>query len=259
VSGAALPRRRAIVGTRVSITDYAEVLGAIDAALAANQRIYICCAPASSLIFARKDPALAAAYEDAGIVTPDGMGVVYAARALGEKIGDRVYGPDLMLLQLERAAAAGTPTFFYGGFDSAALETLLAEYRERFPGLVIAGAESPPHRQLSAEERARTLAAINHSGAQVVWVGLGSPKQELWMRDARQELTAPVLCGVGAAFDFHSGRVEQAPGWMQRSGLEWLHRLLQDPRRLGRRYMLTLPHFVAAVAVQAIRERRRAS
>jgi N-acetylglucosaminyldiphosphoundecaprenol N-acetyl-beta-D-mannosaminyltransferase len=207
VSPVAVPRRREIVGTDVSITDYDEVLDTIDQAVAQDERIFICCAPASSLMFARSDPALAAAYAAADIVTPDGMGVVYAARLLGEKIDDRVYGPDLMLAQLERAAAAGTPTYFYGGFDEAALAELLTEYKRRYPELRVAGAHSPPHRVLSADEHQRLLADINASGAQIVWVGLGSPKQELWMRDARAELQAPVLLGVGAA----GTRLDAAP------------------------------------------------
>lgn len=257
MSPIALPRRREIAGISVSITDYAEVLDAIDTAVATDQRIYICCAPASSLMFARSDDRLAAAYSDAQIVTPDGMGVVYAARLLGETIRERVYGPDLMLMQLERAAEAGTPTYFYGGVDSDELSKLLAVFRERFPKLEIAGAKSPPHRELTADERAAALAEINASGARIVWIGLGSPKQELWMRDARPELSAPVLIGVGAAFDFHAGRVSQAPAWMQRRGLEWLHRFSQNPLRLGKRYLLTLPRFVAVVARQAAAERRR--
>lgn len=248
-----LPRRREIAGTAVSITDYTETLDAIDSSLAADERIYVCCAPASSLMFARKDRKLARAFAEAAIVTPDGMGVVYAARLLGEKIEDRVYGPDLMLLQLERAAAVGTPTYFYGGFDDDALERLVAEYREQFPALVVAGAWSPPHRPLTLDEAEQAAAAINDSGARIVWVGIGSPKQEIWMQANRAGLNAPVLVGVGAAFDFHTGRTKQAPSWMQRSGLEWLYRIAQDPIRLGRRYLLTLPHFVGIVLLQRLR------
>lgn len=255
MSRSIVPRRRPIIGTAVSITDYDQVLDAIDAAIAADERIYICCAPASSLVFARSDRKLAAAYDDAAVVTPDGMGVVHAARLLGEQISTRVYGPDLMLMQLERAAACGTPTYFYGGFDDESLAALIGHYRHRFPSLVIAGSQSPPHREPTDVERRETIEKINSSGAQVVWVGLGSPKQEIWMHSMRGELAAAALCGVGAAFDFHSGRVAQAPNWMQRSGLEWLYRLSRDPKRLGKRYLFTLPRFVVLVVAQAIRER----
>ncbi|MGH2958451.1 MAG: WecB/TagA/CpsF family glycosyltransferase [Solirubrobacterales bacterium] len=249
-------RQREILGTPVSMTDYDGVLAAIDAAQADGTRIYICCTPASSLIYARDDAALASALSEAAIVTPDGMGVVHAARLLGEEISDRVYGPDLMEFHCERAAAAGTPIFLYGGHDDDALARLESELIERFPGLTIAGAYSPPHRDLTTQESADLTAQINASGAQVVWIGIGSPKQELWMQSMRGQLEPPVLVGVGAAFDFLSGRVAQAPGWMQRASLEWFYRLIQDPLRLGRRYLATLPRFAALVLAQALRERK---
>lgn len=235
------------------MTDYDEVLDVVEVAIAEDEPIFICCTPASSLMFARRDAALAAALADAQIITPDGMGVVWAARLLGESITDRVYGPDLMLAQLERAASAGTPTFLYGGHDDAALKQLTATLPERFPGLQIVGSESPPHRPPSAAEVAATVAAINASGARVVWVGLGSPKQELWMQKNRADLDAAVLCGVGAAFDFLIGRVDQAPRWMQSRGLEWLYRAIKEPVRLGRRYLLTLPEFAVRVVAQRLR------
>ena len=128
-----------------------------------------------------------------------------------------------------------------------------ATLTERFPGLKIVGGESPPHRPPTTDEAAATVAAINTSGAQIVWVGLGSPKQELWMQKNRADLDAAVLCGVGAAFDFFIGRVDQAPGWMQSRGLEWLYRLAKDPKRLGKRYLLTLPSYIAAVLAQRVR------
>ena len=248
-------RQHEILGTPVSITDYDGVLTAIDDAVAARAPIYICCAPASSLIYARDDAALASALSEAAIVTPDGMGVVHAARLLGETISDRVYGPDLMELHCERAATAGTPIFLYGGFDDDALAQLESALNERFPGLTVAGAYSPPHRDLTEQESAEVAAQINGSGAEVVWVGIGSPKQELWMQAMRGQLSAPVLVGVGAAFDFLAGRVAQAPGWMQRASLEWLYRVIQDPLRLGRRYLSTLPRFAGLVLAQALRER----
>ncbi|MFY9468989.1 MAG: WecB/TagA/CpsF family glycosyltransferase [Solirubrobacterales bacterium] len=250
--------RRRIVGTAVSITDYQEVLDAIDAAVADRERIFICCTPASSLIAARRDRRLGAALADADIVTPDGMGVVIAARLLGESLRGRVYGPDLMLLQCERAAAAGQRIWLYGGFDDAALDDLRAALAERFPGLSIAGGHSPPHRDPATRETDRLVAQINADAPDIVWVGIGSPKQELWMHALRDRLDAPVLCGVGAAFDFHAGRTAQAPRWLRRGGLEWLFRALREPRRLGRRYLGTLPHFVVLVLAQRLRERRAA-
>lgn len=244
-----------IVGTAVSVTDYAAALDAFDAAIAGGERIYICCAPASTLIYARRDSALAAALSDADIVTPDGMGVVFAARLLGETLPDRVYGPDLMLMQLQRAAKSGQRMWFYGGHDENALRTLLDALEERFPSLRVAGAWSPPHRPLTEDETHEIVARINADAPDVVWVGLGTPKQDVWMHEMRGRLSAPVLCGVGAAFDFHAGRVAQAPRRVQNLGLEWLFRMTRDPRRMLSRYAATLPHFALLVLWQALRKR----
>lgn len=246
-------RRRAIIGTSVSITDYDEVVEVVSDAVEGNRQIFICCAPASSLIFARDDTQLARAFAAADVVTPDGMGVVHAARLLGEHLDDRVYGPDLMALTLEQVDATH---FLYGGYDDAALALLRRSLAERFPAAKVVDAHSPPHRELDAAEIGEIVARINASGAEIVWVGIGSPKQEVWMHQLRSRLDAPVLVGVGAAFDFFSGRVSQAPRWMQRASLEWLYRLLQDPLRLGRRYLSTLPRFATLVLAQRLRERR---
>jgi N-acetylglucosaminyldiphosphoundecaprenol N-acetyl-beta-D-mannosaminyltransferase len=248
-------RSREIIGTTVALTDYDEVLGAIDEAVETNDHLYICCAPASSLVFARDDPALRFALDRAAIVTPDGMGVVYAARLLGEAIKDRVYGPDLMLAQCARAAANGQRIWLYGGFDESALAALRDALVKRFPGLQIAGSHSPPHRPLTPDEADLLTAKINRDAPDIVWVGLGSPKQEIWMHDIRADLSAPVLCGVGAAFDFIAGRVPQAPRWAQRVGIEWAYRLMREPRRLGRRYLRTLPRFALLVMRQRLTAR----
>lgn len=248
---------RDIVGTPVSMVDYAAVLDAFDAAVASRDRVYVCCAPAGTLVGARKDPALRAALAGAAIVTPDGMPAVWLARALGEKLPDRVYGPDLMLMHCKRAASSGQRIWLYGGFDEDALAQLRAALTERFPVLRIAGSWSPPHRPLTSGETDELIARINTDAPDVVWVGLGSPKQEIWMHEMRGRLDAPVLCGVGAAFDFHAGRVAQAPPWMQRRGLEWLYRLAREPARLGPRYLKTNPRFAALAVSQYIRERRR--
>lgn len=249
-------RKREIVGTGVSMTDYAEVLDTFDAAADLGERIFVCCAPASTLVYARRDRRLASALADADIVTPDGMGVVYAARLLRERLNDRVYGPDLMLMHCERAAASGRRIWLYGGFDDTALVELCSSLAERFPGLQIAGSWSPPHRPLTDAEADEVVTRINADVPDVVWVGLGTPKQDYWVHEMRSRLEAPVLCAVGAAFDFHAGRVAQAPRWMQSAGLEWLYRLIREPVRMARRYAGTLPHFAALALLQALRERR---
>lgn len=248
-------RRREIIGTAVSITDYEELLTAIDDAVERRTPMTICCAPASTLIFARRNPQLRSALAAADVVTPDGMGVVHAARLLGEQLPGRVYGPDLMEMQCARAEKHGHRIWLHGGHDQDALSDLRENLRNRFPDLIVAGSECPAFREPTEPERAATIKQINDSGADIVWVGLGSPKQELWMHEMREELSAPVLCGVGAAFDFHAGRVEQAPRFIRDNGFEWAYRLAREPLRLGRRYLGTLPHFVVLVVAQAIKER----
>jgi N-acetylglucosaminyldiphosphoundecaprenol N-acetyl-beta-D-mannosaminyltransferase len=206
---------------------------------------------------AHEDPDTRAAVLGATLAVPDGQPLVWALRALGHPRATRVYGPDLMVHFCARAARAGTPIYLYGGRTPEALGLLEARLRERFPGLRIAGGFSPPFRNLSAEEEESAIADINSSGAAVVWVGTGQPKQEKWMLRMRPRLDAPLLVGVGAAFDFHAGLVPQAPPWMQRSGLEWVYRLAREPRRLWRRYARYNPRFLAGFLRQYLRHRLR--
>ena len=194
----------------------------------------------------------------ATLAVPDGQPLVWALRLLGHRRATRVYGPDLMAHFCARATRTRTPMYLYGGRTPEALELLEGRLRERFPGLNIVGGYSPPFRDLTPEEEERIASEIDRSGAAVVWVGTGQPKQEKWMLHMRPRLRAPLLVGVGAAFDFHAGLVRQAPPWMQRMGLEWAYRLSREPRRLWRRYARYNPRFVAAFAAQYARERRRA-
>jgi N-acetylglucosaminyldiphosphoundecaprenol N-acetyl-beta-D-mannosaminyltransferase len=162
-----------------------------------------------------------------------------------------------MLRFCERAAREGIPIYLYGGRTPEALELLRRRLVERHPGLPIAGAYSPPFRELTPEEEQQVARDIDASGAAVVWVGTGQPKQERWMEHMRPRLKAPLLVGVGAAFDFHAGLVPQAPHWMRGAGLEWLYRLAREPRRLWRRYARYNPRFVTAFARQYARHLRR--
>jgi N-acetylglucosaminyldiphosphoundecaprenol N-acetyl-beta-D-mannosaminyltransferase len=190
------------------------------------------------------------------LTVPDGQPLVWALRLLGHRLPDRVYGPELMDRACARAARTGTRHYLYGGRSSDALAQLAANLRRRHPGLSLVGGWAPPFRALEPHEEDAIVADINASGADVVWVGIGVPKQEKWMARLRDRLDAPVLVGVGAAFDFHAGLVPQAPPWMQRFGLEWLYRLAQEPRRLWRRYLRYNPRFVAGFARQYARHRR---
>jgi N-acetylglucosaminyldiphosphoundecaprenol N-acetyl-beta-D-mannosaminyltransferase len=235
------------------------VLDWMEQTIAADARGYITAAAVNLVMSAQEQPATLAAVLDATLAVPDGMPLVWALHALGHAHATRIYGPDLMANFCARAAGNGTPIYLYGGrHDDYARELLARRLRERFPGLQIAGSSSPPFRPLTPAEDEHELELINSSGAAVVWVGTGQPKQEQWMREMRPRLHAPLLVGVGAAFDFHAGLVAQAPPWMQRNGLEWSYRLYREPRRLWRRYARYNPRFVAGFARQYVRYRREA-
>lgn len=249
-------RRRDVLGVPIAVTDYEGALGVIDAMVERRHRGWVCAAPAMSLVTAQDDPLLMSALREATLTVPDGMPVVWAANLLGERLRGRVYGPELMCRHCDHAARHGQRIWLYGGHDEAALDALTANLRRDHPGLRIVGGWSPPHSEPTPEDDRAIAERINADGPDVVWVGLGMPKQERWMARLRPALEAPVLCGVGAAFDFHADRVEQAPRWMQDRGLEWLHRVAQEPRRQLPRYLRSNPRFVAGVARQYLRERR---
>ena len=247
-----------MLGIPLALTDYDVVGRWIDAVIASGSRASLSAAAVHLVMAAQEDDAVRAAVLATTVVVPDGQPLVWALRALGHgRAATRVYGPDLMLHQCARAAAAATPIYLYGGRSEGALVALALNLRQRFSGLEIAGAYSPPFRELSAEEDEQIAARIDASGARLVWIGIGQPRQELWMARMRPRLAAPMLVAVGAAFDFHAGLVAQAPSWMGRSGLEWTYRLAREPRRLWRRYARDNPRFVAAFARQYAAERRR--
>lgn len=244
-----------MVGIPLAVSDYEQVLDWMDAVIAAGARAYVTAAAVNLVMAAREDADTLAAVLGATLAVPDGQPLVWALHLLGHPQATRVYGPELMARFCARAAHVGTPMYLYGGRTPAALAQLEGRLRERFPGLRIAGGFSPPFRELTAAEERRAIEDIERSGAQVVWVGTGQPKQERWMAHMRPLLSAPLLVGVGAAFDFHAGLVSQAPGWMQRSGLEWVYRLSREPRRLWPRYARYNPRFIAAFAAQYMRNR----
>lgn len=179
---------------------------------------------------------------NADLVVPDGMPLVWVLHLKGQYSQSRVYGPTLMLHILESAAREKIPVGFYGGAPQV-LESLIKMMQARYEGLNVAYSFSPPFRALSSEEDLAMIEQVNQSGARILFVGLGCPKQEIWMAEHRDKVNA-VMIGVGAAFDFHSGLKPQAPIWMQTVGLEWLFRLLTEPRRLWRRYLYHNPRFI---------------
>jgi N-acetylglucosaminyldiphosphoundecaprenol N-acetyl-beta-D-mannosaminyltransferase len=244
-----------VLGVPLALTDYERTMDWMDATIAQRKKGYVCVAATHTVVATQDDPELRDAVRGASLVVPYGQPVVWAMNALGHDLTHRVYGPDLMAKTCERAAASGHRMFLYGGRNQGALVQLALNLRRRFPGLRIVGGYSPPFRALSAEEIDAVVEEINHARPDIVWVGIGVPKQEKWMAHMRPRLEAPVLCGVGAAFDFHAGRISQAPSWMQERGLEWIYRIAQEPRRLLPRYLSYNPAFVLAFARQLFRER----
>lgn len=244
-----------MLGVPLALTTYADAIAWMDAAIAAGSREYVCVAATHTVVACGEDPKLRAAVLGSSVTVPDGMPLVWALRALGHPLPDRVYGPTLMDRSCAHAAEHGIPIHLYGGRDRWALDRLVEALGARHPGLRIAGAIQPRFRDLTDAEAAAVAAEINASGAQIVWCGLGVPRQERWMARMRPLLDAPVLVGVGAAFDFHAGLVPQAPPLLQRLGLEWAFRLAQEPRRLWRRYAHHNPRFVLGFARQWLAER----
>ena len=250
-----LPRKSPVVGLPVSMTSYDEVLDAIERR-PGDAAFVIAACNVHSVMSARRDPVLADALHSADIATPDGVPLVWTLRRTSRPEQQRVYGPDLMRFALIDEDGRGWKHYLYGSTPET-LERLAQSIADFAPNASIVGAYSPPFRTLTPEEDAEDAERILASGADIVWVGLGMPKQELWMHRMSGRLPGVALAGVGAAFDFLAGVVEEAPAWMQRAGLEWLFRLGKEPRRLWRRYMWNNPAFVVLVTRQLIAERLR--
>jgi N-acetylglucosaminyldiphosphoundecaprenol N-acetyl-beta-D-mannosaminyltransferase len=244
-----------VLDVPLALTDYDETLDWMDAMVASRSKGYVTAAAVHLVMVAQEDPETRAAVLGATLAVPDGQPLVWALGALGHEGASRVYGPTLMARYCERAAKSGVRMYLYGGRNQGALVELTLSLRRKFPGIQIVGGYSPPYRDLTAEEEAWVAKDINRSRAEVVWVGTGQPKQERWMARMREALDAPLLVGVGAAFDFHAGLIPQAPEWMQHWGLEWTFRLAHEPRRLWRRYARYNPRFIAAFAKQLLASR----
>ncbi len=254
-AAAASIRTRRILGIPMAMTDYAGAMDVMDAMVDRRERGWVCAAAVHSVMVAQDDPEMRAALTGSVITVPDGMPVVWAANLLGENLPNRVYGPELMQRYCARSAERGLRVWLYGGRDQGALVQLALTLRQSHPGIRIVGGYSPPFRSLTAEEDGNIAEQINRDRPDVIWVGIGVPKQEKWMVRMRDRLEAPVMCAVGAAFDFNAGRVSQAPRWMQERGLEWTYRIVQEPRRLLPRYLYTNPRFMLGVGRQYLRER----
>jgi N-acetylglucosaminyldiphosphoundecaprenol N-acetyl-beta-D-mannosaminyltransferase len=250
-----VPEKVRVLGVEVSRTSYAEMVALCGEwvrerrARRDGRSRYVCVASVHGVMEAEEDANVARILNEADAVTPDGMPLVWALRSFGAKEQQRVYGPTLMLELCRAAAERGDRIFLYGGRPET-LPALIEKLRAKFPGIVIAGAYSPPFRALTADEELEVQQRIRESDPDLLFVGISTPKQERWMHAHRETAAGAVLLGVGAAFDFHAGRTRQAPAWMQKRGLEWLFRLLMEPARLWRRYLLVTPKFLPRWAWQ---------
>ena len=238
-----------VLGVGISILNLQTALDAIVNAVRERRKGYICVTGVHGVMEAQEDKFFRKILNDAFLCTPDGMPMVWAGKLNGYTKMRRVYGPDLMLDVCAWSETNDCRHFFYGGADGVA-ELLAEKLKARFPKLQVAGTYTPPFRPLNFEEEKQLQAMVHAAKPDIFWVGLSTPKQEKFMAEYLSKLDVALMIGVGAAFDFHSGRIKQAPRWMQRSGLEWFYRLCCEPRRLAKRYFKNNPLFLLKIIGQ---------
>jgi len=246
--------RTNILGVGISAINLEMAVETISQWVANETPHYVCVTNVHGVMECQRDAELKRIHNSSGMTTPDGMPLVWLSRLHGHRHVSRVYGPDLLMAVCEQSVHTGYRHFFYGG-RAGVPEKLAEVLQKRFPGLVVVGTYSPPFRSLTVDEEEKIIKLINDTEPDIVWVGLGAPKQERWMARQLGKLNAPVMIGIGAAFDFHSGKKRQAPLWMQRWGLEWLFRLISEPRRLWKRYLINNPSFVFLATLQLLKLR----
>jgi len=246
-----------VLGVGLSVLNLDLAIRQIHQAIETRSKGYICVTGVHGVMEAQEDPAFRDILNRSFLNTPDGMPMVWAGKLNGFSEMDRVYGPDLMLLVCQESVREGYSHFFYGGADGVADE-LKRRMEGRFPGIRITGTYTPPFRPLNAKEEAALAQTISEQRPDIIWVGLSTPKQEKFMAQYLPKLDTTLMFGVGAAFDFHAGRVQQAPRWIQRSGMEWFFRLCSEPRRLWRRYLRNNPRFILRYGCQLARLRKYA-
>jgi N-acetylglucosaminyldiphosphoundecaprenol N-acetyl-beta-D-mannosaminyltransferase len=229
--------KRYILGVGINQVSVTQAVEIIDSWIQSKTQNYVCVTGVHGVMECQRDRKLMSIHNNSGLTVPDGMPLVWISKVRGSSEVTRVYGPDLMLAVCKLGVSKGYRHYFYGGKEGVPNE--LAEHlKQRFPQIDVGGQYSPPFRPLTDAENEIVIRAINSTNPDIVWVGLSTPKQEQWMASQRASLQAPVLIGVGAAFDFLSGRLRQAPRWMMNVGLEWLFRLMMEPRRLWKRYTI---------------------
>jgi len=240
-----------VLGVGISVLNLRTALAAMAEAIQTRRKGYICVTGVHGVMEAQDDVNFKDILNQAFLCTPDGMPMVWAGKMKGHREMSRVYGPDLMLEVCAESEKSGWRHFFYGGGEGVA-EELAAKLRTRFPKLQVVGTFTPPFRALNPDEEKALQAQVAQTKPDILWVGLSTPKQERFMVGYLPKLEVTLMAGVGAAFDFHSGRVKQAPRWMQRSGLEWFYRLCSEPRRLAKRYFRNNPLFILKFSAQTL-------
>lgn len=249
-----LPPKYSVLGLGISEITFDGAVNLFLNAAATGQKIRANFCAVNNVVAANENPVLREYMSSSQIAVPDGMPLVWLGRLKGRKV-ERICGPDFMPALCERSRQFGYRHFFYGGADGVA-EQLAQNLTQRFPGLQVAGMYTPPFRPLTEEEDADIVARINQAKPDFVWVGLSTPKQDEWIATHQTKLDAPNLLAVGAAFDFHSGNLQRAPRWIQRSGFEWFYRLVREPKRLWRRYLVGNTMFVLYLAAEILRIRK---
>lgn len=243
--------RANVLGVQVSAIDMAGALAVADHCLSSGERGYICLTGVHGVMEAFKDSHFRLILNRSLLNAPDGMPMTWVGRMQGHLRMDRVFGPDLMLELCRLSAKRGYRQFLYGG--QAGVADLLAEaLTARIPGLQIVGTHTPPFRNLDEHEQDQLIGEIRRTRPDILWVGLSTPRQERFMVQYYDRLQVPLMVGVGAAFDYHTGRIRDCAPWIKRAGLQWLHRLIQDPKRLARRYFRTHPAFVWHISMQLL-------
>ena len=240
-----------ILGVPIAAINITRAVEQIEHWINGDTRTFVTVADVHSVMESQADPVLKEIHRAAGMCVPDGMPTVWVGRFLGHRQMRRVYGPDLMLAVMRRSVEKGYTHFFYGGREGVP-ELLHDKLVARFPGLRVVGTLSPPFRAMTEEEERKLQGLISELSPDIIWVGMSNPKQERWMAAHVGKLNAKVMIGVGAAFDFHTGRVRQAPRWLQNLGLEWFFRICAEPKRLWRRYLWVVPGFICLIVLQSL-------
>jgi N-acetylglucosaminyldiphosphoundecaprenol N-acetyl-beta-D-mannosaminyltransferase len=248
------PPRVNVLGVGISVTNMVDAVNQILAWIEENKSNYICVTGVHGVMECQRNEKLKEVHNSSGLTVPDGMPLVWAARIHGFPQVDRVYGPDLLLEVCKTAVRKKITHFLYGG-DIGVAEDLRAFLTAQYPGIKIVGAFTPPFRRLNLDEEVQLTETVNRLRPDIIWVGLSTPKQEQFMAEYLPKLNTKVMIGVGAAFDVHTGRIKDAPSWIKKSGLQWLHRLVQEPRRLGKRYLHNNPLFVCKFFKEHIKNR----